>query len=83
MNTALKQRINNALYSQGYTVQNNKFSIEGKALVSLRKVHALAKKERIVKQTQFIEDSRDIVLKHMCNGAGIEVKKISPILLPD
>ena len=52
---SLRQEIDMALQSQGYDLTKNGFTLADNSGDGVRKVHALAKKERLAKQLGFIK----------------------------
>lgn len=63
-------------------MSGNKFSLTDDALGNLRKTHSLAKKERVLKQIEFIRDQAQLIREHMIDGKDLSIKDISPVLIP-
>jgi len=81
MRSSLKKQINRTLQSQGYDISKGVFSLIRSDRETLRRTHALAKKERIVGQTAFIHDHATFIRDHMIDGKDLNIENISPKLI--
>ena len=79
---SLRQEIDMALQSQGYDLTKNGFTLADNSGDGVRKVHALAKKERLAKQLGFIKANVKLIQSHMIDGRDLTVENISPKLIP-
>ena len=79
---SLKQEIDMALQSQGYDLTKSGFTLADNSGDGVRKVHALAKKERLAKQLGFIKANAKLIQSHMIDGRDLTVENISPKLIP-
>ena len=80
--SGLSLEIANVLERQGYKLlQDGAFRLLSDSRDSLRDAHFVAKKERVVKQRQFIHKHADLIKDYMVNGSKLSVKKISPKLI--
>jgi len=76
----LKSEISKVLRMQGYLIKPNGVFIlrEGENKESKRKVHELAKKERIAIREDFIFSKVDLVKSYLINGKDLKIEKIEP-----
>ena len=82
MDHSLKQQIDESLQRQGFDLTATGFSLADHARDRLRQAHALAKRERIASQVDFIQDHTDLILSHTIDGQDLNIKDIHPRLIP-
>ena len=82
MPSSLRRQINHTLRRQGYDVSNGVFSLTRTDRETLRQTHALAKKERIARQTAFLHDHTAFIHERMIDGKDLSIEKILPKLIP-
>ena len=80
--TTLKYEVTKVLRKQGYRVKpNGVFVLRQDTKEAKRKVHDLAKAERITKREDFIFEKKGLAERHLVNGKNLEIKKISPQII--
>ncbi len=78
----LKSRIVTILNAQGYAVdKKGHFSLIQNSRETRRRVHELAKAERIRPRISFIKRFSSVVGANIPNGSDIQVEKIDPLLI--
>ncbi len=82
MRSFLIEQISDILQHQGYSTSKDRFSLANYSMDGLRRMHSLAKKERMAEQTEFIGDHAQFIQDHMINGRDLSVEAISPKLIP-
>ena len=79
---ALRKEVSTALENLGYSLNENSFTLANNSGDGVRKVHALAKKERLAKQLGFIKANAKLIQSHMIDGRDLTVENISPQIIP-
>ncbi len=77
----LKNRVIRSFIDQGYKFNKNSFSLNLTDHESKRKVHSLAKNERLMANADFIKRNIPLITKYLINGKDISITKISPKIL--
>ena len=80
--SSLKRQINRTLRNQGYDISKGVFSLTNADRETLRRTHALAKKERLAGKTSFIHDHTAFIHDHMIDGRDLRIEQIAPTLIP-
>ncbi|MDD4985795.1 MAG: DUF4338 domain-containing protein, partial [Dehalococcoidales bacterium] len=80
--TGLKKEVAHILRKQGYTVRRNgMFSLKKDELEQRRKLHELAKAERVVSRENFLLDNIELIKTHIIDGNKLEIDKIDPEII--
>lgn len=77
----LRKRVEQVLYTQGFTVNHNTFSFPSKNLEEQRAIHTLSRAERINQHYNFIRTHSKEAERYLLNSWDIEIEKIDPILI--
>lgn len=75
---ALKRKVIKSLREQGYKYGKNKFFLQGDDRDTKRKIHEVAKNERLSKNGNFIKKHTPFISQFLISGEDIDVSKISP-----
>ena len=78
---ALRIKIKNTLYSQGYSIQNDMFCLSFIDRKKIRKIHKFPRAEKISNNIAFIENFTAQAKEFMRDDSEIDIKKIKPKLL--
>ena len=77
----IKKEVNRILCLQGYNVGKTTFTLNDFDRETKRKVHLLAKKERIDKRKDFIRKKSSFIKQYLLDGFDLDVEKIKPKLI--
>lgn len=76
----IKRNLKDALTLQGYELRKGRFQLLANSRDEVRKVHSLAKKERLNKRKDFILRNRSFVQDSMVKGSSLKIENIEPRL---
>ena len=76
-----RKEVIEALHQQGYKVNENSFFLNDTNRETKRKVHSLAKIERVDQRKEFIKRKANLIKQTLLDGDRLEVEKINPKLI--
>ena len=80
--TNLKIEVNRILRRQGYRLKpDGVFTLKNDEREEKRKVHELAKAERVSTSEQFLLDKIPLIQEHLIDGKDLNVAKIDPEII--
>ena len=79
---ALKKKVENALFSQGYFIQNQVFRLPSIDREQIKEIHNFPRAEKINNNIHFIEKFTNKAKEFMRNSSEIDIQKIKPKLIP-
>ncbi len=78
----LKKEVKLVLKQQGYSVKRNGlFLLENNEREERRKVHEIAKAERVKEKENFLRRNLKLIKNHLIDGKKLEIEKIDPVLI--
>lgn len=77
----LKKEVSLVLRQQGYSVKDGLFLLENNEREERRKVHELAKAERVIEKADFLTRTTNLIENHLIDGKDLNIEKINPTLI--
>jgi len=77
----IRRKLIAVLKKQGYRVNRRSFSIDADDREAKRRVHSLAKQERLKDKKDFIVKNIPVIKQYLIDGTSLDVTKIEPTLI--